>query len=238
MSGRSDRCHTSELTVTIGPGQGAAGTIYGSLALRNHSDATCTLYGYPGLQLLDAARQALATQVDRGGSDGSALSGPPTMVTLAPRQVAHVQFKYSDVPTGPDVGAEKQEVGFVGRRDFQVGAARALSGTGIGTGGDIAVLELHMGHLPGGQRDHRRRPAERRSGGPAQVNLGRQRLASRVQQLEARVSVKGARRVGMVAQGQRTVDRSGGALPRTNGDCELRGVAAVGAPGHRRTWRR
>ena len=55
--------------------------------------------------MLDAARQALATQVDRGGSAGSALSGPPTMVTLAPRQVAHVQFKYSDVPTGPDAGA-------------------------------------------------------------------------------------------------------------------------------------
>lgn len=105
MSGRSDRCHTSQLTVTVGPGQGAAGTIYGSLALRNHSDATCTLYGYPGLQLLDAARQALASQVDRGGSAGSALSGPPTLVTLAPGQVAHVQFKYSDVPTGPDAGA-------------------------------------------------------------------------------------------------------------------------------------
>src|SRR5664280_1075661 len=238
MSGRSDRCHTSELTVTIGPGQGAAGTIYGSLALRNHSDATCTLYGYPGLQLLDAARQALATQVDRGGSDGSALSGPPTMVTLAPRQVAHVQFKYSDVPTGPDAGATQcprstyLEVTPPDETDF------LLLSTDIGTGGDIAVLELHMGHLPGGQRDHRRRPAERRSVGPAPVNLGRQRLASRVQQLEARVSVKGARRVGMVAQGQRTVDRSGGALPRTNGDCELRGVAAVGAPGHRRTWRR
>ncbi|WP_436531339.1 DUF4232 domain-containing protein [Actinoplanes sp. HUAS TT8] len=43
------RCHTADLKLTIGEGDGAAGTVYAPLIFTNTSDRTCTLYGYPGV---------------------------------------------------------------------------------------------------------------------------------------------------------------------------------------------
>ncbi len=45
----STRCHTADLKLTVGEGDGAAGTIYTPLIFTNRSDRTCTLYGYPGV---------------------------------------------------------------------------------------------------------------------------------------------------------------------------------------------
>lgn len=43
------RCHTADLKLTIGEGDGAAGTLYAPLIFTNASTRTCTLYGYPGV---------------------------------------------------------------------------------------------------------------------------------------------------------------------------------------------
>jgi hypothetical protein len=79
----SSRCRSSRLSATVGHPNGAAGSVGYVVVLQNTSTSTCTLYGYPGMQLLDASGAALPTHVARG----TAATVPPVAehtVTLAP----------------------------------------------------------------------------------------------------------------------------------------------------------
>jgi hypothetical protein len=65
-----DRCHTSGLAlVKIGATNGAAGSVYQELGLRNNSLNACWVYGFIGAALLDPAGKQLPTNVlrDTGG---------------------------------------------------------------------------------------------------------------------------------------------------------------------------
>lgn len=96
------RCTASQLQVAVGGSNGAAGTIYMNTTFTNTSPTTCTMQGYPGMQLLNAQGQNLPTNVVRGGlnfSDAPA-NQPPALVTLAPQQAAQYDWAYSDVPVG------------------------------------------------------------------------------------------------------------------------------------------
>jgi hypothetical protein len=87
-------CRLAELSVTAAPEQGAAGTVGAPIQFRNAGHRTCQLVGYPGVAGLDSAgRQAI--QAARVGSNGG-----PTVVTIAPGQVASALVTGSDVPRG------------------------------------------------------------------------------------------------------------------------------------------
>jgi Protein of unknown function (DUF4232) len=73
-------CVTSQLTLTYTGTQGATGHLEATFALRNVSGRSCTLHGYPGAQLLDAAGHTLPTRLKQGKG-----FFPDTL--LAPRQV-------------------------------------------------------------------------------------------------------------------------------------------------------
>ena len=96
----TSRCHTSQLSASFGGQSGAAGTILGFIQLKNTGGVTCTLYGYIGMGLLDANKHPLPSNIVRGGGMGSEKQLPKTLVTLAPGQVAHVEYSFSDVPSG------------------------------------------------------------------------------------------------------------------------------------------
>jgi hypothetical protein len=72
-------CLSSDLQASLGPSQGAAGTIYVLLILTNTSSSACTLYGYPGVSFVT-------------GQGGSVIGAPArrnpvisdTLVTLQP----------------------------------------------------------------------------------------------------------------------------------------------------------
>jgi len=91
--GVSGRCHTSELAASAGQTNGAAGTTYGTIVLRNTSSTACTLTGFPGLLRLDASGRPLPTTVVRS-------QDTPTRVPLAPGAVASFGYSYSNVPSG------------------------------------------------------------------------------------------------------------------------------------------
>jgi hypothetical protein len=76
----STACVTSQLTLTYTGTQGATGHLEATFALRNVSGRSCTLHGYPGAQLLDAAGRTLPTRLKQGRG-----FFPDTL--LAPRQV-------------------------------------------------------------------------------------------------------------------------------------------------------
>ena len=61
-------CASGHLSVTLGPSTGAAGSIQQLVTFANISSATCTLKGYPSLQMFDAKGAPIATHVTQGTS--------------------------------------------------------------------------------------------------------------------------------------------------------------------------
>ena len=47
-------CATSDLNVSLGASNGAAGSVFQTIVFTNRSSTTCTLYGYPGVSLVSA----------------------------------------------------------------------------------------------------------------------------------------------------------------------------------------
>lgn len=78
-------CSTSQLSATVAPGQGAAGTLYSGVVLHNRSGSTCTLHGFPDVSLLDAGRHQMGAAAARSGPSG-------TTVVLTPGAAATSLF--------------------------------------------------------------------------------------------------------------------------------------------------
>ncbi len=94
-----DRCHTGGLTVASEGSQGALGTIVATLRVTNTGLAPCSLYGFVGMQMLDAGGVPLPTRVVRNGGFFSTQAGPSRFV-LQPRGSGTFQMAWSDVPHG------------------------------------------------------------------------------------------------------------------------------------------
>jgi hypothetical protein len=73
-------CASSQLTLAYAGTQGATGHVEATFALHNVSGHSCTLHGYPGAELLDAAGHTLPTRLKQGRG-----FFPDTL--LVPRQV-------------------------------------------------------------------------------------------------------------------------------------------------------
>jgi hypothetical protein len=89
-----ETCARSQLGVRSNGIEGTAGTIHGAWVFTNLSARTCTLYGYPDMQLYGRAGRPLPTTVKRSLPPG------PTHVTLAHGESATFLSSYSDVPSG------------------------------------------------------------------------------------------------------------------------------------------
>jgi hypothetical protein len=72
------RCHTAGLAASLAAGSPGAGQRYATLSLRNKGTRACHVFGYAGLQLLDAQHQPLPTTVIRDRT------GAPRNRTLRP----------------------------------------------------------------------------------------------------------------------------------------------------------
>ena len=82
----SHRCLTSQLALSIGQGQGAAGSTIVPVVLTNKGSDGCTLFGHPGVSFLDANGNQLGV--------GAVFSGnEPATVTLAPKGSANAQVQ-------------------------------------------------------------------------------------------------------------------------------------------------
>jgi hypothetical protein len=92
---RVSRCLTAQLTVAPGQGGVAAGSIGQVVHFTNVSHGTCSLYGYPGMLMLDAAGRPLATEVHRGASV-TVTPLPVRLVDLLPGHEASFNIGYAD----------------------------------------------------------------------------------------------------------------------------------------------
>jgi hypothetical protein len=91
-SASGTRCHTGDLAGSLRPEDAAAGNRYSLLVLTNTSHRTCTLYGYGGIQLADAAGRPVPTRQQRDPAH------PPTLVRLAPGARASAALHWTAVP--------------------------------------------------------------------------------------------------------------------------------------------
>ena len=93
--GGSPGCTTSALAVSLGPGNGAAGSTYFPIKFTNVSSAACTLYGYPGVSFATAS----------GGQVGTAATEDPAyprrLVTLAAGTTAHAEVRVTNAMNYP-----------------------------------------------------------------------------------------------------------------------------------------
>ncbi|MBV9390206.1 MAG: DUF4232 domain-containing protein [Chroococcidiopsidaceae cyanobacterium CP_BM_ER_R8_30] len=95
------RCHTSQLSVSFKPGSPGAGQRYATLVLTNHSSKTCRIYGYVGMQLLDAQHLPLPTNVVRNTTQ------PPRRFLLSPGKSAFSTLHWT-VVNGPGEPSNRQ----------------------------------------------------------------------------------------------------------------------------------
>jgi hypothetical protein len=83
----TDRCDPSALRGSVQGSDGAAGTIWVTIQLRNASTRTCTVTGVPQVRLLDTQGQPVAAPSRPEGPAGS-------LVALRPGRAASFEFHY------------------------------------------------------------------------------------------------------------------------------------------------
>jgi hypothetical protein len=89
-------CQSSDLKVTLGQGNAAAGTTYYEIVFKNDSSTTCTLYGFPGVSFTG---ETYAVQVGPAATRNDAIQ--PSLVTLAPGAAASAQISVVDAQNYP-----------------------------------------------------------------------------------------------------------------------------------------
>ncbi|HEV2638800.1 MAG TPA: DUF4232 domain-containing protein [Actinocrinis sp.] len=89
-------CATRDLSAKAGSGQGTAGSVYVNLVFTNISNATCTLYGYPGVSL---AGGTPVTQIGLSATESTASARQ--LVSLAPGAVASALLQIVDAGNFP-----------------------------------------------------------------------------------------------------------------------------------------
>jgi hypothetical protein len=95
-AGSTTRCHTSELSASVGRNNPGAGQENFPIVLTNKSGHTCTVRGYPGAAFVSASGAQL-------GPDPKRSSGSPATVALKPGQSAWAGLSFSN----PEISGAK-----------------------------------------------------------------------------------------------------------------------------------
>ena len=90
----TDRCHTGEFTAAFGPEDAGASNRNATVVLTNRGGRTCTVYGYGGLQPLDAAGKPITALKLTRATPG------PTLLRVAPGGKIYKGIHWTVIP-GP-----------------------------------------------------------------------------------------------------------------------------------------
>jgi len=89
-------CPTRSLHVKLGASQGTAGSVYTTIVFTNVSNATCTLYGYPGVSLTTGKP---VTVIGKTAKENPAT--PRRLVTLQPQTSGSALLRIVDAQNYP-----------------------------------------------------------------------------------------------------------------------------------------
>jgi hypothetical protein len=137
------RCHTADLRAGLGDHQGAAGHLFQVVTLTNTGTAACRIFGFPGMALQDASKNAMTTTVVRNG--GQLPSTAPGSVALAPGGVASFTVSWSDVPTGSATNCPTSASALVTPPDETDALTVALQATACGGELDVSPVVIGSG---------------------------------------------------------------------------------------------
>lgn len=76
-------CSASDLYLSMGRKEGAAGSLYWTIRFTNTSTTRCALRGYPGVSALDTAHRQIGPAATRTGESYSTVTLTPAHSTLA-----------------------------------------------------------------------------------------------------------------------------------------------------------
>jgi hypothetical protein len=85
------QCSTADLKLTVGPENGAAGTVYYPVEFTNTSTSTCAIYGFPGVAFVTRPGGSVI------GAPAARSATEPGLITLGPGAIAHATLAVSDV---------------------------------------------------------------------------------------------------------------------------------------------
>lgn len=86
-------CTVSDLYVSMGRKEGAAGSVYWPIQFTNTSTTSCGLRGYPGVSVLDTAHHQIGPAASRSGRRYA-------LVTVAPGHTATSVIRTANGPIG------------------------------------------------------------------------------------------------------------------------------------------
>jgi hypothetical protein len=87
-------CSSSHLALSLGVGQGTAGTTYQVLVLTNTGSTSCTLFGYPGVSFVDSTGAII-------GKPSSRDPGAEHTITIAAGAAANALSRQPDAGNFP-----------------------------------------------------------------------------------------------------------------------------------------
>jgi hypothetical protein len=98
-----------------GQGEGAAGTITGTIIVTNVGTTPCTVNGYPTMSLSSGSGAPLTVTMVNGltVSISPPANAGPSSVTIAANGTAQFAYQYSDVPSGAETSCPSSEVASV-----------------------------------------------------------------------------------------------------------------------------
>ena len=96
-------CATTDLKLTVGAANGAAGTIFYPLDFTNTSGSACTMFGYPGVAFVSSPG---GSQI--GAPANRRAAAAPTVITVTPGAAAHATLAVSDVLIGNNCKRQQQ----------------------------------------------------------------------------------------------------------------------------------
>jgi Protein of unknown function (DUF4232) len=108
QGGGTAGCATRDLGVKLGVSQGTAGSVYQTIVFTNLSNATCTLYGYPGVSLAagnPVTQIGLAAQRTTGTAVG--------VITLAPGKSGNALLQIVDADNFPSGTCQPVEASYL-----------------------------------------------------------------------------------------------------------------------------
>lgn len=90
----TSRCHTGEFTAAFGPADAGASNRSATVVLTNRGGRTCTVFGYGGLQPLDAAGKPITTLTLTRDK-----SRTPTLLRVAPGAKVYKAIHWTVIPS-------------------------------------------------------------------------------------------------------------------------------------------
>ena len=91
-SAKTTSCKTSDLTITVGPSQGAAGHVYIPILFQNTGASSCTINGFPQVAGTNSSGQQVAQAAHS--------SGTPSTVVLPVKGFSSATLTAINVPSG------------------------------------------------------------------------------------------------------------------------------------------